>query len=110
MTTGSGLLRSTGVISAMTMLSRVLGLVRDMVANLGWAVSGQRVLVLGAGGAVRGVLAPLLRERPMRCIGMDDVARAAGVSAATVSHCRLRRGVLATADSAMGSARGWPEL
>jgi len=41
-----------------------IGLVRDMVANLGWAVSGLRVLVLGAGGAVRGVLEPLLRERP----------------------------------------------
>ena len=41
-----------------------IGLVRDMVANLGWAVQGLRVLVLGAGGAVRGVLEPLLRERP----------------------------------------------
>jgi shikimate dehydrogenase len=41
-----------------------IGLVRDMIANLGWAVQGLRVLVLGAGGAVRGVLEPLLRERP----------------------------------------------
>jgi shikimate dehydrogenase len=41
-----------------------IGLVRDMVANLGWVVQGLRVLVLGAGGAVRGVLEPLLRERP----------------------------------------------
>lgn len=41
-----------------------IGLVRDMVANLGWAVQGLRVLVLGAGGAARGVLEPLLRERP----------------------------------------------
>ena len=41
-----------------------IGLVRDMVANLGWAVQGLRVLILGAGGAVRGVLEPLLRERP----------------------------------------------
>lgn len=41
-----------------------IGLVRDMIANLGWAVQGLRVLILGAGGAVRGVLEPLLRERP----------------------------------------------
>ena len=41
-----------------------IGLVRDMVANLGWVVQGLRVLIIGAGGAVRGVLEPLLRERP----------------------------------------------
>ena len=41
-----------------------IGLVRDMIANLGWALQGMRVLVLGAGGAARGVLEPLLRERP----------------------------------------------
>ncbi|PLW70866.1 shikimate dehydrogenase [Pseudohalioglobus lutimaris] len=41
-----------------------VGLVRDMVANLGWVVRGLRVLIIGAGGAVRGVLEPLLRERP----------------------------------------------
>ncbi len=41
-----------------------IGLVRDMVANLGWAVQGLRVLILGAGGAARGVLEPLLREKP----------------------------------------------
>lgn len=41
-----------------------IGLVRDMVANLGWQIQGRRVVLLGAGGAVRGVLEPLLRERP----------------------------------------------
>lgn len=41
-----------------------VGLVRDMVANLGWTVQSARVLILGAGGAVRGVLEPLLRELP----------------------------------------------
>ena len=41
-----------------------IGLVRDMIANLGWQIQGQRVLIIGAGGAVRGVLEPLLRERP----------------------------------------------
>jgi len=41
-----------------------IGLVRDMVANLGWTIHSGRVLVLGAGGAVRGVLELLLREHP----------------------------------------------
>ena len=41
-----------------------IGMVRDMVANLGWSVQGARVLVLGAGGAVRGILELLLREHP----------------------------------------------
>jgi shikimate dehydrogenase len=41
-----------------------IGLLRDMIANLGWQLNSQRVLILGAGGAVRGVLEPLLREHP----------------------------------------------
>ena len=41
-----------------------IGLVRDMVANLGWQLQGRRILLLGAGGAARGVMEPLLRERP----------------------------------------------
>ena len=45
-----------------------VGLIRDMIANLGWSVAAQRVLVLGAGGAVRGVLEPLLRERPAQLL------------------------------------------
>jgi shikimate dehydrogenase len=39
------------------------GLVRDIHA-LGFAVEGSRVLLMGAGGAARGVLLPLLGERP----------------------------------------------
>jgi len=45
-----------------------IGLVRDMVANLGWTVQGLRVLLLGAGGAARGVLEPLLREKPQELV------------------------------------------
>ncbi|MEM0955752.1 MAG: shikimate dehydrogenase [Pseudomonadota bacterium] len=41
-----------------------IGLVRDMVANLGWQVRDRRLLVMGAGGAVRGVLELLLKEHP----------------------------------------------
>ena len=40
------------------------GLIRDLRDNSGATLTGQRVLILGAGGAVRGVLAPLLEERP----------------------------------------------
>jgi shikimate dehydrogenase len=36
------------------------GLIADLVANHGFAPPGKRVLLLGAGGAARGVLAPLL--------------------------------------------------
>ena len=41
-----------------------VGLVRDMVTNCGWQLHGRRTLILGAGGAVRGILQPLLHERP----------------------------------------------
>ncbi len=41
-----------------------VGLVRDLTENLGWRVADRRVLILGAGGAVRGVLGPILAEGP----------------------------------------------
>ena len=40
------------------------GLVRDLSANLGCAPAGRRILLLGAGGATRGALLPLLDSRP----------------------------------------------
>lgn len=40
------------------------GLARDLVNNHRVSVAGRRVLLLGAGGAARGVLAPLLGLRP----------------------------------------------
>ncbi len=41
-----------------------IGLVRDMVVNLGWRIGDTKVLIAGAGGAARGVLEPILKERP----------------------------------------------
>ena len=40
------------------------GLVRDLTVNLQLGLAGRRVLLLGAGGAARGVLAPLLALAP----------------------------------------------
>ncbi|MEI7611841.1 MAG: shikimate dehydrogenase [Betaproteobacteria bacterium] len=40
------------------------GIIRDITANLGCSLSGKRVLLLGAGGAARGTLLPLLGEKP----------------------------------------------
>ena len=44
------------------------GLVADLVRNLRIPISGGRVLIIGAGGAARGVIAPLLAERPARLV------------------------------------------
>ncbi|MEO8849806.1 MAG: shikimate dehydrogenase [Casimicrobiaceae bacterium] len=40
------------------------GLLRDLAVNLGVAIEGRDVLVLGAGGAARGMLRPLADARP----------------------------------------------
>jgi shikimate dehydrogenase len=40
------------------------GLVADIVKNAGVALAGRRILLLGAGGAARGVILPFLREQP----------------------------------------------
>lgn len=43
-----------------------IGLVRDLKQNRGVALKGKRILLLGAGGAARGVLPALLDEKPAR--------------------------------------------
>jgi len=40
------------------------GLVRDLLGNVGLRLDAARILLVGAGGAARGVLGPLLAERP----------------------------------------------
>jgi shikimate dehydrogenase len=41
-----------------------VGLVRDIVVNLNQAIENRRVLILGAGGATRGLLQPFLEQQP----------------------------------------------
>jgi len=44
------------------------GLVRDLKHNLGCDPAGRRILLLGAGGAARGVILPLLLENPAELV------------------------------------------
>ena len=41
-----------------------IGLLRDLVVNLGLNLEGADVLILGAGGATRGIVSPLLEMQP----------------------------------------------
>ena len=54
-----------------------VGLLRDLTANAGRTLSGARVLLMGAGGAAQGVLAPLLAARPARLVIANRTAEKA---------------------------------
>jgi shikimate dehydrogenase len=78
--------RRAGAVNTLAMRdgSRLLGdntdgagLVADLTANLGFSLRRRSVLILGAGGAVRGVLAPLLAERPAKVMIANRTARRA---------------------------------
>ena len=45
-----------------------IGLVRDIVHNLGRAMTGKRVLLLGSGGAARGAMLPFLKQKPAQLL------------------------------------------
>ena len=41
-----------------------IGFIRDLTVNLRQSLAGARIVVLGAGGAARGIIGPLLKENP----------------------------------------------
>lgn len=53
------------------------GIVRDITLNLGRRIVGQRILLLGAGGAARGTILPLLQERPAQLVIANRTAEKA---------------------------------
>lgn len=72
------------------------GLLADL-SHLGVRLTGARILVLGAGGATRGILAPLLAQGPATMfIANRTAARAAQLArdfaAEAGKHCSLRGG------------------
>ena len=50
------------------------GLLRDLTVNLGRVIAGRRVLLMGAGGAAQGVLAPLVGAGPRRLVVANRTA------------------------------------
>ncbi len=71
------------------------GLLRDISLNLGRAIAGKRVLLMGAGGAAQGVLGPLLAAGPQRLVIVNrDAGKARalaqrGGAAAGVGYAEL---------------------
>ena len=65
-----------------------IGLVHDIEQRLGFALAGKRVLMLGAGGAARGVLAPLLDSGVTRLTIANRTASRANELAALASDPR----------------------
>jgi shikimate dehydrogenase len=64
-----------------------VGLVRDLVHNLACPLQGRRVLILGAGGATRGALLPLLAEQPAELVIVNrTVAKAHELAALAQQH------------------------
>ena len=81
-----------------------IGLVRDVVHNLACPIRGKRVLVLGAGGATRGALLPLLAEQPAEIvIANRTLAKAQALVALAQTHQRTAVQVRACGLEALAS-------
>lgn len=72
-----------------------IGLLRDLAVNLGVAIENANILVLGAGGATRGIIGPLLEMRPAalrianRTLGRAQALADHFSSAGPVTACRF---------------------
>ena len=97
------------------------GIVTDLTRNLDVPLAGRTILILGAGGATRGVLGPLLAEAPARiCVTNRTLAKAeaivclfahAGQVIATPPHAldeRFDVVINATPWDEDGDAQLWP--
>jgi shikimate dehydrogenase len=68
-----------------------VGLTRDLMENLGVRIEGRDVVILGAGGAARGIVAPLLAQRPRTLtIANRTVDKAVSLASDFVDHGEVR--------------------
>ncbi len=98
------------------------GLVRDLCDNLGLAITRRRVLVIGAGGATRGVLGALLGLGPEMVVianrtperaealaaAFNDLGAVRGVGFAQLEGAPFDLVVNATSESLSGNLRPFP--
>lgn len=70
-----------------------VGLQRDLEHNLGLTLKGQRILLLGAGGAARGVLEPLLERNPLSLVIANRTATKAESLARRFAGMGALRGI-----------------
>ena len=72
-----------------------IGLLRDLAVNLGIPVEGSNILILGAGGATRGIVGPLLEMQPAslrianRSLGKAQALAEHFSASGPVSACRF---------------------
>ena len=68
-----------------------IGFMRDLTVNLRQSVAGRRVLILGAGGAARGIVGPAARRGARRVVAREPNARTRRRSQAGVPRARRDR-------------------
>ena len=75
------------------------GLVNDIVRNASYALTGRRILLLGAGGAARGALLPLLNESPAELvIANRSAGKAEELAARFAAHGTVRASTFTALD------------
>ncbi|HSN51140.1 MAG TPA: shikimate dehydrogenase [Woeseiaceae bacterium] len=68
-----------------------IGLLRDLVVNVGLNLEGASLLILGAGGATRGIIGPLLEMQPrLVCIANRTLSRAEDLAERFVTRGPVR--------------------
>lgn len=98
------------------------GLINDLRNNFGVGLAGKRILMVGAGGAARGVLAPLLAEQPASLVianrtvdraqvlaaAFDDIASVEAASLEDLEGERFEVVINATSSGLDGEAPALP--